>query len=68
MVTLNSTVEMRFISGLHPGVVYNFTVVATNEIGVSRPSDITGLPTHDEGKSVSTGYNALNMRHDPLLN
>ena len=40
---VNSTVEMAEITGLHPGVTYNFTVVAFNEIGDSTPSSITQL-------------------------
>ncbi len=42
---------MSFIGGLHPGVEYNFSVVAYNEIGVSEPSVVTGLATLDEGDS-----------------
>ncbi len=48
--SVNSSAEMSFIGGLHPGVVYNFSVVAHNEFGVSEPSVVTGLATLDEGK------------------
>ena len=46
---VNSTVEMADITGLHPGVTYNFTVVAFNEIGDSTPSDIASVSTAEEG-------------------
>ncbi len=46
---IHSNIVMHFISGLHPGTVYNFSIVATNEIGDSEPSDVTGLATLDEG-------------------
>ncbi len=49
--SVNSSAEMSFIGGLHPGVEYNFSVVAYNEIGVSEPSVVTGLATLDEGDS-----------------
>ena len=42
---VNSTVEMADITGLHPSVTYNFTVVAFNEIGDSAPSDIVSVST-----------------------
>ena len=42
---VNSTVEMADITGLQPGVTYNFTVVAFNEIGDSIPSDIASIRT-----------------------
>ena len=49
---VNSTVEMAEITGLHPGVTYNFTVVAFNEIGDSAPSDIVSVSTVEEGMLV----------------
>ena len=51
---VNSTVEMADITGLHPGVTYNFTVVAFNEIGDSAPSDIVSVTTVEEGMLVNT--------------
>ncbi len=42
-------IEMVVITGLHPGVTYNFTVVAFNEIGVSNSSVITMVTTEEEG-------------------
>jgi len=46
---VNSTVEMADITGLQPGVTYNFTVVAFNEIGDSLPSNIASIRTLEEG-------------------
>ena len=45
--TMNVFVE---VTGLLPGITYNFTVVAFNEIGDSPPSDIAPVRTMDEGK------------------
>ena len=47
---VNSTVEMADITGLQPGVTYNFTVVAFNEIGDSIPSNVASIRTLEEGK------------------
>ena len=49
---INTTAEMVIIPGLHPGVTYNFTVVAFNEIGDSTPSNIASIRTLEEGMSV----------------
>ncbi len=45
-------IEMAVITGLHPGVTYNFTVVAFNEIGDSDPSVLTMVTTLEEGTLV----------------
>ena len=49
---VNSTVEMADITGLQPGVTYNFTVVAFNEIGDSLPSEIASIRTLEEGNCI----------------
>jgi len=49
----NTTVEMATIAGLHPGVTYNFTVVAFNDIGDSSPSITVPITTLDEGTLLS---------------
>ena len=49
---VNSTVEMADITGLHPGVTYNFTVVAFNEIGDSTPSDTASVSTEELDSEV----------------
>ena len=49
---VNSTVEMADITGLQPGVTYNFTVVAFNEIGDSIPSEIASIRTLEEGNYI----------------
>ena len=55
---LNSTMVIQevteaelTITGLHPGVTYNLTVVAFNEIGDSLPSDVAQVRTADKGDS-----------------
>ena len=50
---VNSTVEMADITELQPGVTYNFTVVAFNEIGDSTPSDTASIRTLKEGKFIT---------------
>lgn len=52
-ITINTTFEMVNISNLHPGVVYNFTIVAFNEIGASRPSHVAMFATLDEGRILT---------------
>ena len=49
---VNSTIEMADITGLQPGVTYNFTVVAFNEIGDSLPSNIASIRTLEEGNCI----------------
>ena len=51
---VNSTVEMADITGLHPGVTYNFTVVAFNEIGDSTPSNTAPVRTLEEGTFINS--------------
>ena len=49
MQVVNVTVKMADITGLHPGVTYNFTVVAFNGIGDGTASDIASVATLEEG-------------------
>ena len=60
-VTLNVTEEMVNATNLLPGVMYNFTVVAYNDIGNSAESETTPLSTLEEGKHFvhSVGYGML---------
>ena len=51
-VELNVVIEMAVITGLRPGVSYNFTVIAFNEIGDSRESAVTMVATEDEGTVI----------------
>ena len=46
---INSTVEMATITGLFPGVTYNFTVTAINEFGSSAVSTTLTVWTPEEG-------------------
>ena len=52
---LNSTETSLLVDLLVPGITYNFTVVAFNEIGDSPPSDVAQVRTLDEGQWVSSG-------------
>ena len=53
---VNSTVEMADITGLQPGVTYNFTVVAFNEIGdVSVESGTSESSSSVDTEAVSLG-------------
>ena len=49
MVVLNVSEAMVNITALFPGVIYNFTVIAFNEVGNSSPSVLTPFTTLDEG-------------------
>ena len=49
---VNSKVEMADITGLCPGVTYNFDVVAFNEIGDSAPSDTASVTTQELDSEV----------------
>ena len=49
IVTLNVSEEMVNVTELFPGVTYNFTVIAYNNIGNSTQSETTPLRTLDEG-------------------
>ena len=49
MIVLNATEERADISGLHPGVPYEFTVVGFNDIGDSVPSEVFSQTMDEEG-------------------
>ena len=51
MVVMNTTVTMANITELYPGVTYNFTVTAFNEVGNSSFSAVFPSRTLEEGKS-----------------
>ena len=44
----------RVVSNLSPGVNYNFRIIASNEIGMSEPSEHNILRTNEEGKAWIT--------------
>ena len=48
-VVLEANETVLDVTDLRPGITYNFTVVAFNEIGDSPPSDIAPVRTLDEG-------------------
>lgn len=48
-VELNSSETSLLVENLLPGITYNFTVVAFNEIGESPSSDTAPIRTLDEG-------------------
>ena len=49
MVVLNVSEETTNVTDLFPGVTYNFTVIAFNDIGNSTASETTPVRTLDEG-------------------
>ena len=51
-VELGVTSEMAVVTGLSPGVTYNFTVIAFNEIGDSRESAVAMVATEEEGALI----------------
>ena len=58
---VNVTVKMADITGLHPGVTYNFTIVAFNGIGDSAPSDIASVATLEEGTLLNSSLSSLSI-------
>ena len=50
MEVLSTPNETVVVTGLHPGVEYEFTVVAVNDIGDSRPSEPEVVTTLEEGR------------------
>ena len=50
-MALQTVVTMVNVTELYPGVTYNFTVLAFNEVGNSSSSDVTPFRTLDEGES-----------------
>ena len=52
-VVVYSSEEMVTITGLRPGVLYGFAVIAFNEIGDSRPSEIAMVTTTEEGNTLA---------------
>ena len=51
-ITLNVSEEVVNVTNLLPGVVYNFTVIAYNNIGNSTASETTPLSTLEEGENI----------------
>ena len=51
-IILNISEEMVNVTNLLPGVIYNFTVIAYNDIGNSTASETTPLSTLEEGESI----------------
>ena len=49
ILTVMGSMGARFVSGLHPGVYYNFTVIAFNEEGNSSRSQPLTVLTFEEG-------------------
>ena len=57
----NTTIQTVVIAELLPGVTYNFTVVAFNEIGDSTPSNVASITTLEEGMSASEAATSSSM-------
>ena len=51
-VALSVLSEMAVVTGLHPGVTYNFTVIAFNELGDSQESAVAMVATEEEGTII----------------
>ena len=51
-ITLNVSEEVVNVTNLHPGVVYDFTVIAYNNIRNSIASETTPLSTLEEGENI----------------
>ena len=51
-VELSVIGEMAVVNGLHPGVTYNFTVIAFNELGDSQESAVAMVTTKEEGTVI----------------
>ena len=51
-LTVNGSVEQIFIDGLHPGVTYNFTVLAFNGEGDSGRSEPFSQRILEEGEKL----------------
>ena len=49
MIVQNVSEETLNVTNLYPGVTFNFTVIAYNDIGNSTESETTPLRTLDEG-------------------
>ena len=58
---VNVTAKMADINGLHPGVTYNFTVVAFNEIVDGIPSDIASVTTLEEGTLLNSSSFSMEL-------
>ena len=52
VIVLNVTETMANVTDLYPGVTYNFTVMAFNEVGNSSQSDVAPFRTVEEGNTV----------------
>ena len=51
MIVLTVNKTMANVTELYPGVTYNFTVIAFNDVGNSSQSAVTPFMTLEEGKS-----------------
>ena len=51
--------ETLQIAPLLPGITYQFTIVAYNDIGDSAPSDILEITTLEEGRNKVFSHNVI---------
>ena len=51
-IILTVSEEVVNVTNLLPGVIYNFTVIAYNDIGNSTASETTPLSTLEEGENI----------------
>ena len=59
MIVLAVNNTMANVTELYPGVTYNFTVIAFNDVGNSSQSAITPFMTLEEGRSHWLVYSNL---------
>jgi hypothetical protein len=65
-ITLNVSEEKVNVTNLLPGVVYNFTVIAYNDIGNSTASEITSQRTLEEGE-YQVSHSSSRTQHCTLI-
>lgn len=53
--------DTYYVTNLLPGVTYDFTVVAINDIGESAASDVLTITTLEEGKNFNLYFNPHNL-------
>ena len=54
-------IDTYYVTNLLPGVTYDFTVVAINDIGESAPSDVLAITTLEEGKNLNLHFNPYDL-------
>ena len=69
-VVVPSTRTVAVVENLTPSNAYHFRVLAENSIGLSEPSDVIQITTHEEGENsfiLSVSITLLFASKDDLL-